>query len=369
MKRCVQLNIIRIIVLTILFLGIVVIEGFLPIRVKGKAYVKTFVIDPDKEFMYTYNYNYSKGSQEPLNIDKLSKIDDLGGYYENIGWFDDDAIGIIKRNSPKQFENSQQVSLPYWQINVMNIETRGCITLVPNPVKSQQMAIISPDKRKIAFTEGEEDLSGKGNADTKLVIYDIYTKSKETIAYFSPVVWSNDSRYIIGYYVNMGVCSLVSYDSVTNNRFEISLDRTKFINISNMVISKDNHTLYFASNTDANYTNYNVYKISMKNGEFSKSEPQIAMKNQVTYFDLIDSGNIIFLGEVNGSKGIYITKNNGLSSSKIADNENEFFVMSPDKKCIAFCSSCSSGGTNLYAAKLNNDNIYAPTLVYKFSSH
>lgn len=364
MKGCIELKIIKLLAIIILLLGIVIIDGVFPLRVQGKGYVKTIIIDPDKEFMYSYKTHHFIKGQQSLTIDKLSKIDDLGGFYENIGWVDDEVIGLTKRNSPAHFENSQQVSLPYWQINVMNIESRGSSILIPNSGKSQEMGIISPNKRKIVFTEVLEEES----KDEQLIVYDIYKKNKESIKYFKPICWSKDSRYILGYKNSGGICELFAYDTVTKNISEHSLDYKKFKNIMSIVTSRDNKTLYFTSSLDYGSKKCELYKIKMKDGSILEEEPISIMENELSCFDILENGNIIFDGEINGDKALYIYKVKESSIRKIVDNVIGIFQMSPDKKYIAFYSNCNAGGIELYAAKLYKNKVGVPTLIYKFDN-
>lgn len=367
MKRCAELSKIRILILLIMIIGIVLIEGFLPIKVKGKPYVKTFVIDPDKEFMYSHNFGYNKNGQQSISIEKLSKIDDLNGYYENIGWISNDAIGLIKRNSLGHFKNSQQVSLAYWQINVMNIESRGSSILLPNAERSQQTPIISPDEEKIVFIEQAEG-SVKKNKDSDLVLYDIYTNNKETIPYFKPVTWSRDSKYIFGYRNNDQMNSLLCYDTVSKEIYEMKLETGKYINIDNIVVSNDNNTLYFTSNLDPNSSSYTLYKIPLKKGTFTGKTPVSFLKDKLYKFDVLSNGNIIFSSEINGDEGLFICKSDGTHCHKIVDNVAGDFKMSKDKYYIAFYANCNTGGTNLYASRLYKNNIDVPTLIYKFDN-
>lgn len=364
MKGCRELKILKVLTIIILLLGIVIIDGVVPLRVQGKGYNKTIIIDPNKEFIYNYKIHYFKKGQQSLVIDKLYKIDDLGGFYQNIGWVDDEVIGLTKRNSPEHFENTQQVSLPYWQINVMNIESRGSSILIPNSGKSQEMGIISPDKKKIVFTEV---LEGEAK-DEQLIVYDIYKKNKDLIKYFKPMCWSKDSRYILGYKNSGGICSLFAYDIITKNISEHSLDYKKFKNMMSIVTSSDNKTLYFTSSLEDGSNKCELYKIKMKDGNILEEDPVSIMDNELSCFDILENGGIIFAGEINGDKALYIYKPKDSSVRKIVDNVFGNFQMSPDEKYIAFYSNCNTGGIELYATKLYKNKVGVPTLIYKFDN-
>jgi hypothetical protein len=224
---------------------------------------------------------------------------------------------------------------------------------------------------------------------SRLIIYDMQTK--KTVKTFDNIIhaeWLPDSSGFIGIDMN----KVFLQDLISGQRNDL-LDTgsiytsmpaeelspqeagqfTKYLDIqmakgvsplqislSSFKISRDGNQLYFMF-PGVKSTTFIVYTIN----QGSSGLANIRIGGTVNSFAMMNNGNILFNGSIDGNDGMFIYNVKSKIVNNIAHGNIYVFDISPDNKELAYAAVNNSGTSELYAAYLDNDGLESVKTVYR----
>ncbi len=257
------------------------------------------------------------------------------------------------------------------KIYALDIDNNNLIEIYKINTGYLNNIVVSGDGKKVIYSY----IDIKKNVG-KTGLYNVETKSNieimDNASHANLIINNNKYIGISDHYLfmkdlNTGeVNNLISIDEIYSLRNK-DTQSNKYNGRYELISSKDGNMVYYIyQTTKSNGEIYStILQVNLKNKGVSKK----LIKGNVYDFQLLDDGNFIFCGNIEGSSGIFIYNVKNKTHKNLKQGKILGIEMSKDNKKIAYNISTSNGISELHAAFFNKDKIGSDTTVYSSSKY